>query len=260
MQRKGGTVEPDRLRLMTWNIRAGFGNEPTRAGHPRVSDLAPIIRQLRETAADIVAIQEVDRGMVRSRGADQPAELARALGQAAWFGPNLVTGAEEYGLVLIGGPALTGVTHQRFPEHPGWEPRGYLRGTWTAPSGHQLDVYCTHLQVDTGGRSAADQRRESSSLLMERIRERGVPAVVMGDFNATPCDASIAPITLLSDAWGARGGGETVPVGPGLTLRRRIDYIWHTPEFEVANIEVIDTVTTRLASDHLPVVTEVVLG
>ena len=69
-------LAPATLRVMTWNIRHGEGLDG------RV-DLERIAAVIRASGADLVGLQEVDRGVRRTGGVDMPAELARLTGLAA---------------------------------------------------------------------------------------------------------------------------------------------------------------------------------
>jgi endonuclease/exonuclease/phosphatase family metal-dependent hydrolase len=64
------------IRLMTYNIHNGIGRD-------RIYDLRRIEAVIRSEAPDIVALQEVDRGMARSRFDDQARLLGEALGMYA---------------------------------------------------------------------------------------------------------------------------------------------------------------------------------
>ena len=70
------------ITVLVYNIHAG----KDAAG---VDNLARVAAVVRETNADVVLLQEVDRGTRRSGGVDQPAELARLTGYAASFGRTL---------------------------------------------------------------------------------------------------------------------------------------------------------------------------
>jgi endonuclease/exonuclease/phosphatase family metal-dependent hydrolase len=71
------------LRLLSWNIAAGRVPLPG----PNLERIAEV---LAAADADLVALQEVDRGQERSGRVDQAARLADALGMRAWFTPAIV--------------------------------------------------------------------------------------------------------------------------------------------------------------------------
>src|SRR5690606_16239262 len=64
----GGLPEPRVLRVVSWNIRHGLGEDDR-------LDLARIAARLQELQPDLVFLQEVDRLTARSGHVDQPAWL-----------------------------------------------------------------------------------------------------------------------------------------------------------------------------------------
>jgi endonuclease/exonuclease/phosphatase family metal-dependent hydrolase len=76
-------------------------------------------------------------------------------------------------------------------------------------------------------------------------------AVFLGDLNAEPDFPEIGLIyeAGLVDAWLEAGDGPGY-TGASYYPIKRIDYIWHSPDLEATEIEVIQTE----ASDHMPVV------
>ena len=76
------TAEPIRVRVLSYNIHHAEGVD-------RDLDLDRISRVIRSVDPDLVALQEVDRKVTRTRGVDQPAELARLTGMKVVFGSNI---------------------------------------------------------------------------------------------------------------------------------------------------------------------------
>ena len=73
------------MRLATWNLLHGRSLTDGEVVRSRLADGA------RTLAADVVGLQEVDRGQSRTDGRDQTAEVAEAMGAAAWrFVPAVV--------------------------------------------------------------------------------------------------------------------------------------------------------------------------
>ncbi len=83
-----------KLRVMTYNIRWGRGID----GDFSLERIAAVIR---EADADLVGLQEVERGSPRSRFRDAPRVLARHLGMEAIFGGNLRLGTWQFGNALL---------------------------------------------------------------------------------------------------------------------------------------------------------------
>src|SRR5688572_4874202 len=82
------------MRVVTWNIQTA---RPNPDGPPDIELAADCLRSL---AADVYALQELDRGRARSAGVDQPAVLARAVEGTLIYAPT-VTDEGHYGIALV---------------------------------------------------------------------------------------------------------------------------------------------------------------
>jgi endonuclease/exonuclease/phosphatase family metal-dependent hydrolase len=117
----------------------------------------------------------------------------------------------------------------------------------------------THLQVGSPSTEAeaAAQRLEQAHIIADLITESPHPVILAGDFNATPKSHELTPIRdRLTDAWSKTHPSEhgyTIPAHPERTATERIDMIHVSATLRVAGCQAIDTSTTRLASDHFPV-------
>jgi hypothetical protein len=74
-------TKPATLRVMTYNIHHGEGLDGQ-------VDLLRIAQLIQREGADIVALQEVDKGVARTARRDFPAELAALTGMACVFSNN----------------------------------------------------------------------------------------------------------------------------------------------------------------------------
>ena len=86
--------EPLTLRVMTFNIHHGEGIDGR-------LDLERIARVITDARADLVGLQEVDRGVERTQRRDIPTELARLTGLAVRFESNLPHQGGEYGNAVL---------------------------------------------------------------------------------------------------------------------------------------------------------------
>ncbi len=89
---RGSTEAP--LRVLVFNIHAG----KDAAG---VHNLERVAELVRESGADLVLLQEVDRGTERSGREDQLGELSRLTGLAGAFGRTLDYQGGEYGIAVL---------------------------------------------------------------------------------------------------------------------------------------------------------------
>ncbi len=219
------------MRLVTWNVQHGV---PTPVGAP---DLAAGLPGLAALAADVVAVQELDRGRARTARVDQPAMVAEALGAAPVFAPALHR-AGEYGVGLfVRGAVVVSEAHPLFG--PG-EQRVLLvteldltDGRWT--------VATTHLSTDPP--VARAQLAQVAALLDPAAG----PMVLAGDLNLEPP----AVRELLGPA-----GMVLTPGGATHSARRarpdrRIDHV----AVRGASIAAADVVRLPI-SDHLAVVAD----
>jgi endonuclease/exonuclease/phosphatase (EEP) superfamily protein YafD len=89
-------------------------------------------------------------------------------------------------------------------------------------------------------------------LVGQEIKQRGRPAILLGDLNDVAWSPSTMQFTRaggLLDPRRGRGFYNTYPAGlPG--LRYPLDYIFNTPHFEVSRMRVLP----KFGSDHLPLI------
>jgi endonuclease/exonuclease/phosphatase family metal-dependent hydrolase len=245
------------LKVATWNICGGRTWDGGRV------DLDLTVAVLRRLDADLVAVQEVDRDQVRSRGADQARLLGEALGMAWRYAPTLLgtpggpegwraaapgddPGGTAYGIALLSRLPLEEVDAVALPRSGRDEPRVALVAG-LADGGRRLTVAGTHLTFVPGPNVA--QLRA----LQRHLDDRGGPRLLLGDLNLW-----LPAVRLLSlPGWRplVRGGtfrnrppGSSAPLiqldhvlaaGAGATLRPRAGRIVSGP-----------------ASDHRAVVVE----
>lgn len=233
------------IRVVTYNIHAGKDARGMR-------NLEAVAALLDTLAADVVLLQEVDRGTERSGREDQLAVLERLAGMKGAFGRSLDYQGGAYGIAVLSRwpierSAVVPLTVEPPQERAGgsYEARVALHVVVRAPDG-PLHVLNTHL--DPAG-TATYRRQELVGLMAHAAR--AVPGdaalVVGGDLNTRPPTDEIAALGLaLTDAWArcGTGGGETFPA---TAPDRRIDYIF------VRGAECTEArVWPTLASDHLP--------
>jgi endonuclease/exonuclease/phosphatase family metal-dependent hydrolase len=78
------------LRVVSWNIKGA-----------RASSLTDIAARLSTLDADVISLQEVDRGVPRSGSVDQTAELGKALGYYSIFGKAIDFDGGAFGIAVL---------------------------------------------------------------------------------------------------------------------------------------------------------------
>ncbi len=227
---------------------------------------------IRAANPDIVALQEIDRFWSRSGAVDQPAVLAEMLDMEPCFGANQHHGPDEHGgdnheygtLILSRHPVLI-CQNTLLPTPGGWEQRGLLGARIAVEGIGEVSIVNTHLQTgrEDAEEEAVRQREEQARAIADRVRQIGIPLVLMGDFNANPEDPELESLftagTGLQEAWAVAGDdadGFTCPADPDGDPENRIDYVFVSRDFTVVRAKVIVDSDAREASDHFPVVVE----
>ncbi|MGH8900538.1 MAG: endonuclease/exonuclease/phosphatase family protein [Egibacteraceae bacterium] len=237
-------------------------------------DLDAACQAIAGLKADVVAVQEVDRGLERTDGVDQIARLAELLGWHGAFGPALLGdpdtrwsacpaddpgGQPAYGVGLLSRLPLTGVRRIALPGggdgerkpgavpgDPGWdyEPRVAL-SAFVAVDGQLVRITTTHLSY-LPWRCVA--QLEAAARIAEAGRGRG-PAALLGDLNLPAWGARLV---LSGTRWVHAGG---TPTYPAWEPRIQTDQILVTGGIVVRELKVGRPAT----SDHLPLLATLAL-
>ncbi len=222
---------PD-LRVVTYNIRHGLGLDD------RI-DLDRVGKVIRELGADLVGLQEVDRGWRRSGNMDQARYLAGIMDMNYVFAPAISRGTAQYGnAVLSRYPILF---WESFPLKSLWEPRVLVRAV-IETSGIRVNFYTTHL-----GLSRRERMRHINDVVLPVV-SKGRRVILTGDFNCGPDSPEMQKLTgVLRDARPPEGQFTFPSANPA----KRIDYILYTGSWDAVESRVF----SADASDHNPVLT-----
>ncbi|OWV92828.1 endonuclease [Rhizobium sp. R72] len=241
--------ERQAIRILSYNVHSCAGTD-------RKIDPGRIAAIIADARPDIVALQEIDVRRRRTGGVDQAAIIASLLRMEAHFNPALTIAEEQYGDAII--TALPARTVKAGPLPSLGEPRGALC-VEVMFANRNLLVVNTHL-----GLRRRDRIQQMSALLGPAWlgRDGGNPAsaILCGDFNAVPSSAAYRLATrLLQDAQLACHQTARATFPSRFPLMR-LDHIFVSADLAVAASSVIGNRTTRLASDHLPLVADIDLG
>lgn len=246
-----GAATQGRLRLLSYNIQAGIESQkyhhyltrgwqswlPHRRQLPNLDRVAGLTSDY-----DIVGLQEVDGGSLRSNFLNQTSYIANRAGFSGWHSQvnrNLgLLGQHSNGL-------LSRYRPERLEEHrlPGNLPgRGALLAIYGKP-GNELVVCNLHLALGQAGRQ---RQLAYVADLISPYPHR----VVMGDFN---CHADAPELLGLIEKAALRAPGGNQGSFPSWRPMRRIDHILVSDSLEIHYAKVVDFPL----SDHLPVALEV---
>ena len=220
------------MRVVTFNVR-GF-----RHGRERVADV------VRGLEPDVLLLQETGRRRTLRR-------FAASVGMVVATDPRSPLRRRVKNAVLVrDGTPFVSSRLTRFPGSRRWYPRGAL----AARIGGPFDVWALSVHLGLEGR----ERGRQAEALLETVGSLGAgPVVVGGDLNATPdMRAPSRVAATLHDAWTATGAGSGATF-PATAPSARIDYVFVNEGIDVRSIAVDARDPT--ASDHLPVVAELIL-
>ena len=243
----------DRLKLLSFNIQAGIGSQKFGdyitgswkhlVAHPRsietIEQIAGVLSHF-----DVVGLQEVDGGSLRSRNMNQLVHLA-SMGDFAFWHQQLNRNLGRLGQFSNGFLSRLQpfeVTDHRLPGLPG-------RGAIVIKYGHPIQplvVVVAHLAL-------GEKVRNTQLAYLKRMLRDYKYVVMMGDFNcrlehlyASPL-AELGLVTVEAD---------NLNTYPSWAPDRHIDHILLSPGLESQHTRVLED--CRL-SDHLPLATEIIV-
>jgi len=237
------TNAPKTFRVMTYNIHHGEGLDGN-------VDLLRIAQLIKEQGADIVALQEVDKGTERTQRRDFPAELAELTGMTCVFSNNFHYQGGEYGNAVLSKFPVKRWTNLHYKMLREGEQRGILQLVLDV-GGREVVFMNTHIDY-----RADDSERWSNVGEIETLAKqyRGQPIVMCGDFNDTPESRVYRRLDeTFDDTWKLIGKGDGWSI-PAEAPRKRIDYLWISKDKSLVPLRA--WVPQSDASDHLPVVAE----
>jgi endonuclease/exonuclease/phosphatase family metal-dependent hydrolase len=239
----------ERLRVLTYNIHSCVNLQ----GQASPGTIVAAIEALRP---DVVALQEVDVGIPRTRYQNQPRLLAEKLGMNYTFHPTVHHPEGQYGLALLSKFDKFQIASGDLPPLPlgRFQNRGVIHMTLELPAG-TIHIFNTHLSLFTLERRL-QMRFLTGRKWLGSLDERD-PIVFCGDLNAGPRSAVYHRLARrLTDV-------QTLCPPPKATYssRRpffRIDHIFVSKHCKSATVDVPLNDAVRRASDHLPLCAELV--
>ncbi len=242
------------LRVMTYNTHSCRGTD----GKVSPARTAEVIA---EESPDIIALQELDSGLIRSGRIDQAEAIATELKMHFHFHPSTEMHEGLYGNAIITRFHATVIRAGELPTLPGrreLERRGALTvsiSPWKE-EGPTLSITTTHLGLAAKERTAQALELLGPDWLRELLGAG--PAIVCGDFNAVSPSSTIRQFRkVFHEAHGQSGIlPGTYPVCLPLL---RLDRIFYSEGIRVVRTFSPRNPLTRIASDHYPFIADLAI-
>ena len=232
-----------KIRVMTYNIHHGEGLDGK-------VDLARIAELIKQEHSDIVALQEVDKGVARTARRDLTAELAALTGMTGVFSNNFHYQGGEYGNAVLTRFPVKRWSNQHYKMLRVGEQRGILILTLDV-HGRELVFMNTH--IDSRADDAERWLNVDEIEALEK-QHRNQPIILCGDFNDVPGSRVYQRMSeTFQDTWAQVGQGNGFGF-PANKPTKRIDYLWISKDKALVPLKA--WIPESKASDHLPVVAE----
>lgn len=230
------TEAQDTLRIMSYNIRNCRGLD-------NIYDIQRTADVIRNSDADIIAIQEVDSVTRRSKGVDIADTLAILCKMHAYYSTAIEYDGGKYGVAILSRKKAIATYRAALPGRE--EKRTILIAEYP-----ELTFACTHLSLNE------EDRMASLEIIDSIAKECKKPFIIAGDLNDNPQSPFIKE---LSRNWKIIAPNEE-PTFPADKPNVTIDYIAAIKECE-RDIESVDSkvIEEPTASDHRPIVTTIII-
>lgn len=242
------------IRVMTYNIHSCGGLD----GKVRPERVARVINHF---DPDVVAVQEVDSHRFRSGGHDQSQLIADHLRMSHVFHAMFEEERERYGIAIfskfpftiVKAAHLTGAKRRIFREA-----RGAIWVQLEFDGRRPLHFINTHF-----GLGGEEKRRQVEQLLgrdwLGEIPE-DEPVILCGDFNSGPRSTVFRRLLhRFRDVQLAADNHKPRSTFTSVKPFMRIDHVFVSRHFTVGRVELPNTPTAVMASDHLPLCVELTL-
>ena len=234
------------IRIMTFNIQHCALHKNHLEGLPECIDPAGTADEIRETGADLCGLNEV-RGLGNTPVyTAQTEKIAALLGWHGVFGRSIyVGGTEPYGNALVTRWPIEKMEVFHIPDPittenlRRFEHRSILRCELNIGGG--FAIYQSHFGL------TPPEQDHAVALAHQLLSAEKLPAVLMGDFNMTPDNPTLAP--LFRDFASSAAMLEGQFTHPSDTPDVMIDYIFANDKVKLNTC----AICTKVVSDHLPV-------
>jgi endonuclease/exonuclease/phosphatase family metal-dependent hydrolase len=235
------------FRIVTYNVHKCRGLD--RRVRPE-----RIVSVLRETAADVIALQEV----LSIEGAQREREQARffgeELGMHYYVGENRRLDGGAYGNVLLSRLPLDHLENYEITWR-GREPRGCLRADAHFP-GHAAPIHIFNVHLGT---AFFERRHQARELVGERILsnpELEGARIVLGDFNEWTHGLASQLLSTHLESADIHHHLRRARTYPGPLPLLHLDHVYYDRALALRRLTLHRSRTALVASDHLPLVAD----
>ena len=249
----GEDPKPDgqkkRITLLTYNIHHGAPADPAAPAPPSVINLNNIAAVIKQSKAEVIALQEVDVNTTRSPNVedhiDQAKKLAELLNMEYYFSKSIDYKNGQYGNLILSKYPLTNKRRFDLPAVEDGEQRSIALATVTLPDGKTFEFGATHFDL-------AAIRVAQAQFLNQLSKNINKPLFIGGDYNATPDSEEMIELKKEFTLSCKGPCPFTIPVNK---TNRAIDFVAFNALAKQAFTLVSGvSMTGQYASDHLPVI------
>lgn len=237
------------MRILQWNV---WYKE-------KVENITTLLRQV---DADVVCLQEL-----RINHQNVPERIAKKCGMTYHFAPaQTYSGGEIQGNGIFSKHTITAKDSITVKKSEGKTPEAWDECRIIAVANIEIEgtifkIATTHLSY-THKFEETEQKREEVANFITYIKRQSKNFILTGDLNVTPTSHTIKEIEKHLKHCGPSYDKPTWTTKPfsymgfkETQLRWRLDYIFSTPDIEIASAEIVKTPF----SDHLPIIVDLEL-
>ncbi|MEX3313740.1 endonuclease/exonuclease/phosphatase family protein [Sulfitobacter sp. PS-8MA] len=226
------------IRVMTWNIHGGIGPDRSR-------DLRRVVDLVQSHQPQIIALQEIDSRRGTSSTPDAFDFLNKELGGNSHATRLIRAPDGDYGHAVISCWPMAAARYHDI-SYKRREPRAAIETVVDTPHG-SLHVVAAHLGL------SFRERRQQAEKLVQIVRKSDKCSVLMGDLNDWIAGGAVRRI--LDRQFPGHSHMKTFPACRPIFP---LDRIYCRPKSILQRSQTDHT--ARLASDHLPVIADLILG
>src|SRR5215217_5253840 len=234
------------IRIATYNIHKCVGLD-RKYSPERIADV------IRETGAELVALQEVLCHSNGNKRYHQAEYLARQLGMEFCLGKNRKHDGGDYGNATLSRFPIEAHHNHNITVRK-YEPRGCLCADIVA--GEVLSVHFVKLHMGT---SYFERRRQVFEILADHVLDepnRIGRRIIAGDFNEWTKGITTRLFTSQFRSIDPKLHFGTSRTFPGIMPLLHLDHIYFDDTFKLKSASLHKSKLALIASDHLPIVAE----